>query len=122
MENELIYLASPFTTDDLFEKEMRFLAACDASGFLMQQDRVVFSPIAHGWPIAKIRNISTDWSYWEKACTVMLERCQVIIVLMLPGWKESTGVKDELKIAKKLGLKIQFMNPDTFEISACCDE
>lgn len=117
---ELIYIASPFTTDCDEEKEWRFLKACDACGHLMQQGRLVYSPIAYGYPISKRKNLPTDWAYWKMTCQEMLSRCQILIVLMLPGWKESVGVLAEIKIAKELGLKIQYMDSDTYEIFGVC--
>lgn len=117
MHLSAIYLASPFSSDDKLEKEWRFLKACDAAGYLMQQGKIVFSPIAHGWPIAKIRDLSTDWDYWYDQCGAMISRCQTIIVLCLPGWDKSTGVYEELKIAKAWNLELLYMDPDTYKLS-----
>lgn len=117
MYGTVIYLANPFTTDDAVEKEWRFLKACEAAGLLMQQGKIVFSPIVHGWPIARIKDLPTDWEYWQESCSAMVSRCQVMIILTLPGWNTSIGVFEEIKVAKAWNLEILYMNPDTFDIT-----
>ncbi len=36
----------------------------------------------------------------------ILSRCDVIV--MIPGWKKSEGAKEELRVAKKLGLRVVY--------------
>lgn len=116
MEEQLIYLASPFTTKDKILKEDRFIRACDAAAYLMQKGKVVFSPIVHGYPIARMRDLPTTWEYWQVNCKTFVSRCQSVFVLMLPGWNESTGVQTEIEIAEELNIPILYMDPYTYEI------
>jgi hypothetical protein len=110
MTGELIYLASPFTTDDATEKRWRFEQVCKAAGKLMKEGKIVFSPIAHGWPIAEQCELPTDWEYWKENCTAFVTRCQSMCVLDLPGWAESTGVQAEIDIAEDMCIPICMMN------------
>ena len=116
MIEELIYLASPFSTEDRIEKEVRFLKSCDCCAVLMEAGHMVFSPIAFGWPVAKMRDMRTDWEYWEKVCRAYISRCQSMAVLMLDGWKDSTGVKAEMDIAEELGIPIVYVDPTDYKI------
>lgn len=118
MEGQLIYLASPFTTDDDQLLEYRYLKAARACGHIMAEKRLnIFSPIVMGWPIAKQVHLPTDWEYWEETCKVFVSRCQRFVVLTLNGWKESTGVQAEIEYALSIGLAIEYMDPHTYEIS-----
>lgn len=119
MENILIYIASPFTTDNYSLKIDRFKTVCECCSVLMGKGLHVFSPIAHGWPIAEAGDLSTDWLYWKEVCETMVSRCQRFIVVTMDGWDESTGVKAEIEYAKDvMGMYIEYMDPITFEICA----
>ena len=106
----MIYLASPYSDPDPSIMEYRYKAALHATGRMMQSGLHVFSPIVHCHPIIKVFNLSGDWAYWGKYDTELLKMCTELRVLKLPGWKKSKGVQAEIKIAKKLGLKISFIN------------
>jgi hypothetical protein len=111
MVDSLIYIASPFTTEDPQLKEYRFEVVCAVCAVMMRESGLhVFSPIAHGYPIAKY-GLPTDWGYWEDACKVMISRCQRFVVVMLDGWDKSTGVLAEIEYAKKMGLNIEYIDP-----------
>jgi hypothetical protein len=83
----------------------------------MTKNLHVFSPIAHGWPIAESGSLPTSWEYWKESCIVMVSRCQRFIVLTMDGWDTSTGVLAEIEYALSIGLKIEYMHPITFEIT-----
>jgi len=117
MEGELIYIASPFTTKIRAIMIERFEQVSKCCSVLMNKGLHVFSPISHGWPIAEAGGLPTDWAYWETACKVMVSRCQRFIVVMLDGWETSTGVLAEIKYAKSLGIEIEYMDPETYELS-----
>ncbi|MCP4786572.1 MAG: DUF1937 family protein [Fuerstiella sp.] len=48
----MIYLASPYSHSDANIREKRFRDVCRTAARLMRNGDVVFSPIAHGHPIA----------------------------------------------------------------------
>ena len=87
----MIYLASPYSHPDVTVREARFREACRTAARLMRAGRVVFSPIAHGHPIAEY-GLPTNWRFWERFDRQQLDRCEELVVLMLDGWRESEGV------------------------------
>jgi hypothetical protein len=115
-EGELIYLATPYSHDDTYVKEYRFLAVNKVASVLLARGEFVFSPISHTHPIAKVGKLPGDWEYWLNFDKAFLERCSKLYVLMLDGWKESSGVTAEIKIAKELGIEIEYLDPKDFGV------
>ena len=107
----MIYLASAYSHPDPAVREQRFRDACRAAARLMRAGHVVFSPIAHGHPIA-LHGLPTDWMFWEPFDRHHLERCDEVIVLTLDGWRESAGVQAEIRIATELGKPVRYLAPE----------
>ena len=114
----MIYLASPYTplgvTDPLQRaiiREDRFSAVCNAAAKLMQAGKVTFCPIAHSHPIEKHFVSPEGGEFWKKQDEPYLNFCTELVVLMLPGWEESTGVQHEIAEAKLRKIPISYMEP-----------
>lgn len=112
----MIYLASPYTHPDPRVRERRFQEACRVSASLLRAGVVVFSPIAHSHPIANY-GLPTSWEFWSQVDREYLARCDLLAILTIPGWRESTGVQAEIEIAKELGLRIIYINPGELELT-----
>jgi len=110
-EKSMIYLAVPYTHKDPHIQYDRFVRVNRVAASLMQKGSLVFSPISHGHSIATAGELPGDWQYWESHCRTMLRICKKVIVLMLDGWEESTGVKNEIRIAKEMGIPVEYMEP-----------
>jgi hypothetical protein len=111
---KMVYLASPYSHPDKTVEEERFIAACKACGWLMNNVKDVtmfYSPIAHTHPISVHCTLPGHWQFWSAADETMLSRCNAIWVLCIPGFTKSTGVNAERKIAAKFGLEVRFMIP-----------
>jgi hypothetical protein len=105
----MIYLASPYSHPDPAVREKRFRDACRAATALLRNGRAVFSPIAHSHPLVE-HGLPTDWSFWEWQDREHLARCDEVMVLMLDGWEESVGVREEIRIARELGKPVWFLD------------
>ena len=110
-QRQLVYLASPHSHPLKSVRDYRFQMACKAAGILMAQGMIVFSPIAHSHPIADLCGIHEEWEYWQKFDRVFIGVSRALIVLCLDGWKESVGVQAEIKIAKELGIPVDYLWP-----------
>jgi hypothetical protein len=111
----MIYLASPYSHRLKRVREYRFQAACRAAAILMQNGLNIFSPIAHTHPIS-VHGLPGDWQYWRKYDEEHIRFCEALYVLMIPGWKESKGIREEIKLAAKLKKDIfylEFRDPET---------
>lgn len=111
INNELSYLAAPYSHKEHYMLVARFLAINAVASKLMADGKYIFSPISHTHPIAEASNgkLPRGWEYWNGYDRVMISRCQRLLVLKLNGWEQSTGVTAEIKIAKELGIPIQYI-------------
>jgi len=109
MPSSLIYLATPYSHSDPAIREQRFREVNAVAARLMREGLHVFSPISHTHPIAEAGDLPRGWEFWEAYDRVLLQACGKIIVLMLDGWRESTGVTAEIAIAEELGLVVEFL-------------
>ena len=108
----LIYLACPYTHVQQHVRQARFHAVNLAAARLMTEGHFVFSPISHSHPIVDICSLPTTWDQWIDFCTLNLRNCYCLLVLRLPGWENSIGVKSEVQIAKDLGLPVGYLDDD----------
>lgn len=102
-----IYLATPYTHKTEEVMQARYQCVTKAAGVIMDQGHIVYSPITHSHPIAKIHNLPREWSFWEKIDRAFIEWCDELWVYWLSGWPESAGLKAEIEIAKELGKPIR---------------
>lgn len=97
-----IYLASPYTHEDPNIMELRYEAAVEKAGELMEEGHIVYSPIAHCHPIAIKHGLPRDFTYWKKHARSFLLWADVLCTLRISGWLTSTGINEEVLIAIKL--------------------
>jgi nucleoside 2-deoxyribosyltransferase len=107
----VIYLASPYSHPEQTVREQRFRAACRAVATLLRASHVVFSPIVHSHPLVGY-GLPVGWEFWEQIDREYLERCDGVVVLMLDDWRESTGVRAEVRIARELGKPVRYVAPE----------
>jgi len=112
----IAYLASPYSHPDLAVREERYRAACRAAAALLLAGQPIFSPIAHSHPLVAY-GLPADWSFWQRYDREMLARCDEVVVLMLVGWRESVGVREEIRIARELGKPVRYLAPELARVS-----
>ncbi len=113
-----VYLASPYTPKGVdcaakraTIRESRYLAACRAASYLMRSGKVVFAPIPHSHGIDLCFDAAESGEFWKRQDEPYLELCAEMVVLMLPGWEQSTGVAHEIQRARERGIPIAYMEP-----------
>lgn len=107
----MIYLASPYSHPSETVREQRFIDVCRVTASLLQSGYFVFSPIVHSHPLVKFCTRGTGWDFWERIDREHLSRCDEVVVLMIDGWRESVGVKAEIRIARELGKPVRYLAP-----------
>ena len=117
MNSYIYYLACPYTSKEpdpqlkVQIEELRFHAANRAAAKLLNEGHFVYSPISHCHPIAMDSNLPGDWEFWQKYCKVSLKWCNRVMALKIDGWDTSTGVRNEIRLAKEMGLEVDYMEP-----------
>ena len=102
-----IYLASPYSSPEQQVREARFNAACEAAARIMAQGDLVFSPIAHSHVLAEKYQLPMDFDYWQAWCLSFLRHWAThFVILEIPGWETSVGVRAERILAADLGLPL----------------
>jgi len=108
---KLIYLACPYTAPTLQEMKARVAEATKAAAALMLDGYNVFSPLTHSDPIADVlgEDNRLNHSFWLLRDFQILERCDELHVLKLPGWDTSYGVKLEILKAHDCGIPVFYI-------------
>lgn len=114
----LIYLASPYTHKNKSIMAKRFIDISNIAAKLTNKGLFIFSPISmnHPWKEYSDEPLGYTWEFWQTFDTKLLDKCDEILVAMMPGWKESIGVQAEIKIARQLGKPVKYLNVDTMKI------
>jgi len=110
-EYKLYYLASPYSHDNPNMRKERYEAVNDTTIILLNQNVYAFSPITYNHPMER-HSLPTNWEFWMPYDIAFLERCDMVIVLTLDGWKESVGVTAEIEKAVSLGIPVIYLNPE----------
>ena len=115
-----VYLASPYSHEDAAVRSFRHDAVCRLAGRLIDRGVLAFSPIAHSHPIAIRQDLPAGWEFWERVDMALLDRCDGLAVVTLPGWRESVGVRAEVMRAAANGKPLWRIdyNPDTGFLAA----
>lgn len=107
----LYYLASPYSHKEESMKDYRFDLAARATRYLLERfpNVNIFSPIVHSHVLHRI-GMQGDWNTWKRIDTNYIEKCDGLVVLMIPGWEQSVGVTAEIEVAKQLGKTIFYLS------------
>ena len=109
----MIYVASPYSDDDPAVRHARFEAACRITAELIRQGKCVFAPVPYTHNLCRY-GLPLDWKYWQRIDLEFLAMCSEVVVLKLPDWQRSVGVKAEIATARALGKPITFLEPVGF--------
>jgi hypothetical protein len=109
---ELVYLAVPYEHEDPKVMEERFRTVSRAAARLIREGVLVLCPISHSHPIKVEGKLPSGWDHWHKLDTAFMSVCKRMLVLKLPGWKESVGVAGEIEYAKKHDMPVGYLEED----------
>lgn len=97
----------------------RFHASARAAAFLIHRGKFVYSPITMTHPIDLIMAKEHDTmgsDYWCDFDEAFMRVCKEMIILTIPGWKESRGIQREIEFFRTAGKPICLLGliEDTF--------
>ena len=78
---------------------------------LTNEGHAIYSPISSWHTIACKFGMPKTFEFWERLNLSFLVQCKKLIVVMLPGWKESVGLQGEIEFAENMGMDIEYLDP-----------
>jgi hypothetical protein len=108
------YLASPYSK---LRDTIGLDAAADqvaaALGRLIVAKVPAFSPIVHTHPVAQVSGLDPlDHTIWMPADQPFMDTAKGLIVLTMPGYRDSYGVAQEVFNFTEAGKPVVFWHPD----------
>lgn len=104
----LTFISSPYSDSDPSIVEQRAWVVQQCAIWLFNAGHYPISPILIGHSI--VSHVKLDEAGWINYSLVLLETCEVVWILRLPGWERSAGVNAELNKAIELGKVIKFVD------------
>ena len=101
----MIYLSSPYSHPDPVVRAARFGSTCRLAAMFESAGDTVYSPVIHGDATADYDVPGDHWRPHRE----MLEACDDVVVLVIDGWEESTGLQAEIDLAEELGKPVLYM-------------
>ena len=107
----LVYLAAPYSDPSENKRNLRREVINQVTADLIKMGNVIFSPITHNAGLALIYDMPVNFSFWEEYDRLFVEKADTLVVLNLPGWKDSRGVTQEIAWAKEQTTPIVHLDP-----------
>jgi len=110
MKTDIEYLACPYSHPSSEIRAMRYEMVNKVAGKLISDGRIIFSPISHSHSIQVSSTDTDSWDKWSVQDFAFLDVSKRLLVLTLPGWNKSRGVKDEMARARRKRIPIGYLN------------
>lgn len=117
----IVYLACPYTHSDPDVRKERFDKATVAAAYLISRGQVVYSPITMTHPIDVVmaKEAGTLGSeFWVRFDEAFMATCSRIVVLRIPGWDLSNGVRREIRWFEDAGQPVEYLDWSDVEPSS----
>ena len=108
---KFIYLAGPYSHKNKSIMAYRRFMLTQVAAHYCKQGAHVHSPITESAAYQTEAGMEGTWEQWSERDKLILDRCDYMIVLMLPGWDKSVGVRSELEHAELIGLRVFYLDP-----------
>lgn len=105
------YVASPYSHPDPAMREERYRTAVTFVAWAAAERMLIYSPIVHWHVAARTRSLPTDADFWAWINQSDQEHSDGVMVLAIPGWRQSTGVQEELLFAARWSQTVRFFRP-----------
>lgn len=119
---KIIYVASPYTHDSQAVRDARFDVVTGYAAALWGAGMGVYSPLTQTHEAARRVALPTEWEFWQAQCRAFLSICSEVHILMLPGWRDSVGVRAELDIARGMSLPVEYVAPGGDSLCRACPD
>ena len=97
----MIYLAAPYNHPEAWVVENRMRYVERALAYYAAAGTPATSPLLMHHCLNTGIKLPSTFEFWENLCADYWVKCDSLVVLTLPGWWRSTGVRKELSWAKR---------------------
>ena len=105
----MIYISLPYSHENKFVRKYREEIARIYFSTLVAEGKVATSPILTGCIAEQYINFdNVPYSFWMELSEAYIKSCTELHVIMLAGWRQSTGVIWEIQRAKELGIIVKY--------------
>lgn len=113
--DSIVYLACPYSHKDKEVEKDRFVKVTFVAAKLAEKGDITFSPITHNRLINEAHPLPNIWEgFWKIYDGAFLHLSRKLYVLMLEGWEQSTGVQDEIQMAKDWEIPIEYIKYEDY--------
>ena len=113
MIKELVYLATPYSGSDE-EMDFRAIIVNSIAKDLANEGVMVYSPVSSWHEIASKYKMPRNYEFWKDMCETFVSKCDKVIVVILPGWHDSVGVRGEVEFARDNNIKVEYLDPTPY--------
>ena len=116
IKDKVYYFASPYSNEDAYVREQRYLDALYAATELTKRGFTLIEPIAMSHQHSQRFGLPGVYEFWQERDRKFIQISDGVIVLTIPGWQESKGVTDEIQFAKSIGRPVYYCDLLTLTI------
>lgn len=114
----LLYVAGPYSAklpdgkEDkvLVQERMSIFSRCMEQ--LMLLNALPVSPMLMHMVRQECADLPGDWAYWRRYSETVLANCNILVVITIPGWEDSTGIKGEVRCAGQWFMPVVYITPE----------
>jgi hypothetical protein len=75
------------------------------------------APMIQDYQLLKyMPSVEATWKVWGDHCRLLIERSNMVWVMMYDGWRQSVGVKGEIEHADRHNVPVRFVDTTSLEI------
>lgn len=108
----------PYSHTDENIKVERAKIIANACILLMEKGEISISPLTFGLSLIEKtgKNLPDDYAFWCKFCEEFVKISDVMYILDIEGWCESSGVRGEIEEAKKNNISVYLVESISLNI------
>jgi len=115
-----IFLACPYNHVDASVTQDRFIQCNKVAATIIESGNIVFSQVSMSHPINlafEDKDSAAIGKLWAPVDAVFMGMMEELIILDLPGWDLSAGIKREIEFYKNRGQKVNLWSEVESEFS-----
>lgn len=113
-----IFLACPYSHADATVTHERYLACNKVAATIIESGNAVFSQVSMSHPINLAfegKDNAAIGKLWAPVDAVFMDAMEELIILDLPGWDLSSGIKREIEFYKNRSQKVSLWSEVSHE-------